>query len=196
MSSLAVRARGLVRGFSTPAGTIGVLRDLDLDVRSGEMVAIVGRSGVGKTTLLHLLGALEFPESGDLRLLGESLVALSEPEAARFRNLHIGFVFQHHRLLPEFTAAENVAMPLRIRRISRAGTERRAADLLGELGLGARIHHRPEELSGGEQQRWRSPAPSPPALRCCLPTNPPETSTTRRAESWWICSRNSMRPAP
>ncbi len=153
MSSLAVRARGLVRGFSTPAGTIGVLRDLDLDVRSGEMVAIVGRSGVGKTTLLHLLGALEFPESGDLRLLGESLVALSEPEAARFRNLHIGFVFQHHRLLPEFTAAENVAMPLRIRRISRAGTERRAADLLGELGLGARIHHRPEELSGGEQQR-------------------------------------------
>ncbi len=151
--SLVVRARGLIRGFSTPAGRIGVLRDLDLDVRKGEMVAIIGRSGVGKTTLLQLLGALELPEGGDLRLLGQPAGSLSEPEAARFRNRHIGFVFQHHRLLPEFTAAENVAMPLRIQRIPRAGAERRAADLLGELGLGGRLHHRPEELSGGEQQR-------------------------------------------
>ncbi len=171
--SLAVRARGLVRGFSTPAGRIGVLRDLDLDVRKGEMVAIMGRSGVGKTTLLQLLGALEVPEAGDLRLLGERAGSLSEPEAARFRNRRIGFVFQHHRLLPEFTAAENVAMPLRIQRVPRAAAERRAARLLDELGLEERRDHRPEELSGGEQQRTavaRALAAEPEMLLADEPT--------------------------
>ncbi len=171
--SLAVRARGLARGFTTKAGRIRVLEGLDLDVRRGEMVAIVGRSGVGKTTLLHMLGALELPEDGDLRLLGESVGSLSEVDAARFRNRRIGFVFQHHRLLPEFTAAENVAMPLRIRRTPRAAAESRAQELLAELGLADRAGHRPEELSGGEQQRTavaRALAASPGLLLADEPT--------------------------
>jgi len=108
---------------------------------------------VGKTTLLHVLGALDQPDAGSLRLAGEEVARLSEREAAAFRNRQVGFVFQHHRLLPELTAMENASLPLRIRRVPRGAAEDRAAQLLGELGLTERLHHRPEELSGGEQQR-------------------------------------------
>ena len=117
------------------------------------MVAITGASGVGKTTLLHVLGALDQPDAGSLRLAGEEVARLSEREAAAFRNRQVGFVFQHHRLLPELTAMENASLPLRIRRVPRGPAEDRAGQLLGELGLAERLHHRPEELSGGEQQR-------------------------------------------
>ena len=151
--TLQLEARGLDKAFGTGAGRIPVLRQLELEVRRGEMVAITGRSGVGKTTLLHVLGALDRPDAGSLRLAGEEVAQLSEREAAAFRNRNVGFVFQHHRLLPELTAVENASLPLRIRRVPRAAAESRAAELLRELGLGERLGHRPEELSGGEQQR-------------------------------------------
>ncbi|MCY4627742.1 MAG: ABC transporter ATP-binding protein [Acidobacteria bacterium] len=151
--SLQLEARGLDKAFGTGPGRISVLRGLDLEVRQGEMVAITGASGVGKTTLLHLLGALDRPDAGSLRLAGEEVAQLTEREAAAFRNRKVGFVFQHHRLLPELTAVENASLPLRIRRVPREPAEDRATRLLGELGLGERLHHRPEELSGGEQQR-------------------------------------------
>ena len=151
--SVVLEARGLDKAFGTGPGRIAVLRGLDLRVREGEMAAITGRSGVGKTTLLHVLGALDRPDAGSLRLAGEEVAQLSEREAAAFRNRNVGFVFQHHRLLPELTAVENASLPLRIRRVPRDAAEARAAQLLGELGLAERLHHRPEELSGGEQQR-------------------------------------------
>lgn len=151
--TLQLEARGLDKAFGTGAGRLAVLRGLDLEVRQGEMVAITGASGVGKTTLLHVLGALDQPDAGSLRLAGEEVARLSEREAAAFRNRQVGFVFQHHRLLPELTAMENASLPLRIRRVPRGPAEDRAGQLLGELGLAARLHHRPEELSGGEQQR-------------------------------------------
>ena len=151
--NLQVEARGLDKAFGAGAGRIEVLRGLDLEVRQGEMVAITGASGVGKTTLLHVLGALDQPDAGSLRLAGEEVARLSEREAAAFRNRQVGFVFQHHRLLPELTAMENASLPLRIRRVPRGPAEDRAEQLLGELGLAERLHHRPEELSGGEQQR-------------------------------------------
>lgn len=151
--TLQLQALGLDKAFGTGAGRIAVLRGLDLEVRHGEMVAITGASGVGKTTLLHVLGALDQPDAGSLRLAGEEVARLSEREAAAFRNRQVGFVFQHHRLLPELTAMENASLPLRIRRVPRGPAEDRAARLLGELGLAERLHHRPEELSGGEQQR-------------------------------------------
>ena len=151
--TLQLEARGLDKAFGTGAGRLAVLRGLDLEVRQGEMVAITGASGVGKTTLLHVLGALDQPDAGSLRLAGEEVARLSEREAAAFRNRQVGFVFQHHRLLPELTAMENASLPLRIRRVPRGPAEDRAGQLLGELGLAERLHHRPEELSGGEQQR-------------------------------------------
>ena len=117
--TLQVEARGLDKAFGTGAGRLAVLRGLDLEVRQGEMVAITGASGVGKTTLLHVLGALDPPDAGSLRLAGEEVAQLSEREAAAFRNRQVGFVFQHHRLLPELTAMENASLPLRIRRVPR-----------------------------------------------------------------------------
>lgn len=146
-------ARGLVRGFGSGAARIPVLRGLDFDAGRGEMVAIVGRSGVGKTTLLQVLGTLDRAEAGELRFAGEDAASLAERPGAAFRNRSVGFVFQHHRLLPELSAVENASLPLRIRRVARSAAEARAAALLTDLGLEDRLHHRPEELSGGEQQR-------------------------------------------
>lgn len=151
--SVLLEGRGLSRAFGEGAGRIPVLRRLDIEVAEGEMVAVMGRSGVGKTTLLHVLGALDRPDAGDLRIAGVEVGALPDRETARFRNRTVGFVFQHHRLLPELNAVENASLPLRIRRVHRRAAEDRAAELLDELGLGDRLTHRPEELSGGEQQR-------------------------------------------
>ena len=152
MSAL-LAARGLCRGFGEGPRRITVLQDLDLEVDEGEMVAVTGRSGVGKTTLLHVLGALDRPDAGALEIAGTEVADLSERDSARFRNRTVGFVFQHHRLLPELTALENASIPLRIRRVSRRAAEARARELLTELGLAERLSHHPEELSGGEQQR-------------------------------------------
>jgi lipoprotein-releasing system ATP-binding protein len=130
-----------------------VLRDLDLSVEQGEMVAVVGASGVGKSTLLHLLGGLDRPDGGAIVVGDTDVVAMPDEALTAFRNKHVGFVFQFHHLLPEFTALENAAMPLRIARVNSGESQRRANAVLQRLGLGDRLTHRPNMLSGGEQQR-------------------------------------------
>jgi lipoprotein-releasing system ATP-binding protein len=148
-----VSARGIVKGYRTQAGYVPVLNDLDLEVREGEMVAVVGASGVGKSTLLHVLGTLDRPEAGTVEIGGVSCLDFSEGELRTFRNRTIGFVFQFHHLLPEFSALENVTIPLRIARVGREEARERARAILEELGLKDRLEHTPGELSGGEQQR-------------------------------------------
>src|SRR5215213_542027 len=132
---------------------IHVLRDLDLEVEAGEMVAVVGASGVGKSTLLHMLGGLDRADSGAISVGSTDIVAMADAELVAFRNRHVGFVFQFHHLLPEFSALENAEMPLRIARVPAAEGRPRARRLLERVGLGERLDHRPGMLSGGEQQR-------------------------------------------
>jgi lipoprotein-releasing system ATP-binding protein len=130
-----------------------VLEGIDLDIQQGEMLAIVGASGVGKSTFLHIIGGLDRPTSGKVLYGDLDVFEMNNDRIAEFRNERVGFIFQFHHLLPEFTALENVMMPALIRRIGREDAARTAADILNEVGLGARLHHRPGELSGGEQQR-------------------------------------------
>src|SRR6186997_2518461 len=151
MSLVSVSA--LIKTYQVGSQAIHVLRDLDLEVEAGEMVAVVGASGVGKSTLLHLLGALDRADSGAIRIGDAELTALADAAVVAFRNRHVGFVFQFHHLLPEFSALENAAMPLRIARITAGESQRRAHAVLQRLGLGDRLTHRPNMLSGGEQQR-------------------------------------------
>lgn len=146
-------ARGIVRRYAVGSATITVLRDLDLSVAAGEMVAIVGASGVGKSTLLHILGGLDRPEQGSVSIADTALTDLPDAEVVAFRNRRVGFVFQFHHLLPEFSAVENVEMPMRIARLPMADARPRAEALLRRVGLGERLDHRPGMLSGGEQQR-------------------------------------------
>jgi lipoprotein-releasing system ATP-binding protein len=152
-ASAQIEARGLVKEFVDGPRTVRVLKGIDLDVAPGETVAIVGESGVGKSTLLHLLGGLERPSSGSVKVAGFDLSTRSERDIARFRNKQVGFVFQFHHLLPDFTALENVMMPCLIGGTSPAEATERAQDLLERVGLKERLTHRPGELSGGEQQR-------------------------------------------
>jgi lipoprotein-releasing system ATP-binding protein len=173
MSDPLIAASGVVKGYRTAAGYVPVLRGLDLAVPAGEMLAITGASGVGKSTLLHVLGTLDPPESGTITVAGEDVLRLPEPRLRAFRNQTMGFVFQFHHLLPEFTAVENVAMPLLIARVPGPKARADAARLLEELELGHRLHHRPGAMSGGEQQRVavaRALACSPRALLADEPT--------------------------
>ena len=148
-----VTVRALNKIYDAGAQQIHVLRDLDLDVREGEMVAIVGASGVGKSTLLHVLGGLDRAGQGELVVAGQSIAAMKDRALVDFRNRHVGFVFQFHHLLPEFDALENVEMPMRIASRPREESRSRARVLLERVGLAARLSHRPSMLSGGEQQR-------------------------------------------
>jgi lipoprotein-releasing system ATP-binding protein len=148
-----LEASGLYKSYAVAGSRLHVLRGLDLQVARGEMVAIVGASGAGKSTLLHVLGGLDRPDAGQVRVGDVDITRISDAELVAFRNRHVGFVFQFHHLLPEFTALENAAMPLRIARVRPAEAHPRAEALLARVGLAGRLHHRPGMLSGGEQQR-------------------------------------------
>ena len=148
-----LEARGIVKSYVVGTTPLTVLRDLDLQVDAGEMVAIVGASGVGKSTLLHVLGGLDRVDRGTIAIGDTDITAMPDDDIVSFRNRHVGFVFQFHHLLPEFTALENAEMPMRIARIPIADARPRAEDLLRRVGLGDRLIHRPGMLSGGEQQR-------------------------------------------
>jgi lipoprotein-releasing system ATP-binding protein len=168
-----ISASQVVKGYRTAAGYVPVLQSLDLEVAAGEMLAITGASGVGKSTLLHVLGTLDRPETGVIRIAGEDVLSLDQDRLRQFRNKTIGYVFQFHHLLPEFTALENVMMPLLIARTADGPARARASALLDELGLAERHDHRPSALSGGEQQRVavaRALAQSPRALLADEPT--------------------------
>ncbi len=148
-----LEARSVSKSFVSGGRELPVLKGLELDVAGGEMIAVVGASGVGKSTLLHILGGVDRPTGGEVSYRGRSLAGMGNGELARFRNEEIGFVFQFHFLMPDFTALENVMMPMLVGRVRSGAARKRALDLLADVGLAGRVGHRPGELSGGEQQR-------------------------------------------
>ncbi|MDW7654365.1 MAG: ABC transporter ATP-binding protein [Nitrospiraceae bacterium] len=148
-----ITVTNLSKSFPMGGQTLTVLKDINLQIQRGELIAVVGASGAGKSTLLHIIGTLDRPTTGTVHFYDQDMFKLSEGEQAEFRNRRIGFVFQFHHLLPEFTALENACMPALIQRRQKAAIEPEAIALLEEVGLGARLHHKPGELSGGEQQR-------------------------------------------
>jgi len=153
MTEPVLHARAVTRGFQEGGSTLQVLRGVELSVAPGERIAIVGASGSGKTTLLQVLGGLDRPESGQVLVQGQDIHSMAERARCELRNRTLGFVYQFHHLLPEFSALENVAMPLLVRRTPAAEARARAGALLERVGLGARLNHRPHQLSGGERQR-------------------------------------------
>lgn len=175
--------------------TLTVVRDVSLDVAQGEMVAIIGPSGAGKSTLLHLLGALDKPDKGNVRIRDTDVFSLGARKQARFRNEQLGFVFQQHHLLPEFSAIENVAMPLWIKGKSRKAAISEAAAILERVGLGERTSHKPSELSGGEAQRVaiaRALVNKPAILMADEPTGNLDTTNAEAIHNLFISLRRDL----
>jgi lipoprotein-releasing system ATP-binding protein len=176
-----IAVRALSKSFMTDRGRVDVLKDVEFDISAGERIAVVGASGAGKTTLMHLLGGLDRPSSGSVHFAGKDVFRYSAQELDAFRNRSIGFVFQFHQLLPEFTALENVMMPALIGRSPMKEAESRAREILTAVGLGHRLEHKPGQLSGGEQQRVaiaRSLVQSPKLLLADEPTGNLDSGTS------------------
>lgn len=187
MNSAVLQATGLNRHFVDAERRLEILNNLELKVETGERVAIIGSSGSGKSTLLHLLAGLDKPDAGEVRVGGELLNGLSEKARARVRNEHLGFVFQFHHLLPEFSALENVAVPLLLAKRSVAEARARAEDLLAQVGLAQRMTHRPAKLSGGERQRVaiaRALANRPGCVLMDEPTGNLDPQTAKEVEGY------------
>ncbi|MEM9461648.1 MAG: ABC transporter ATP-binding protein [Myxococcota bacterium] len=181
-----VQVRAMTKEFFQGARSLRVLEGVDLDLRRAEMVAIIGASGAGKSTLLHCLGTLDLPTGGEILFDGVDIVSLSPPQLARFRNESVGFVFQFHHLLPEFTAVENVMMPAMIGRTPQRQAREQAESILEAVGMAHRLRHRPGELSGGEQQRVaiaRALVMRPKLLLADEPTGNLDTRTSEEVHS-------------
>jgi lipoprotein-releasing system ATP-binding protein len=185
----ALELRGVDRSYAEGAGRLDIFKGLNLQVHSGEIVALVGQSGAGKSSLLHIAGLLEAPSGGDVFISGQNCTPLDDAARTRIRRIGIGFIYQFHHLLPEFSAIENVVMPQLIAGVAKAQAEARAKDLLSRLGLSARFAHRPAELSGGEQQRVaiaRAIANRPLLLLADEPTGNLDPDTSHRVHEEFL----------